>query len=315
MQTIKTALEEALKKQKSARVESFRQQFAERNNHPADQEMQQLLSKIAEVKGQIEVVRADLSSKHEEQALSLESQIKMLKQHMAELEDEENTLKKIGKKQRKALGSLQNDKDKVNPQVEQLQKESAALSSKLKDLKLKLTQRQSEWKSAHEQMIAMELKCRSAKLSLNVEAPEISENDKELQDWNKKVGIMEKAISTEEAKQTKRIEELKQKTAEAQAELSSLKKQEQDKDLEIQQLESSLSDLKAKNARAQQRNSELLKQMTAIQPPPPPQQPSPGKRKLGPVLVRGRRQNATEANIRSQSVPVDTPEPIRSHAK
>lgn len=311
MQTIKSALSEALKKQKSARVESFRHQFAERKDSAADQEMQQLLGKIAEVKNQIEVIRADLSSKHEEQALSLESEIKMLKQRLAELEDEENTLKKIGKKQRHAIGFLQNDKDKVSPQVEQLKKESSELSVKLKDLKQKLAQRQVEWRSAHEQMIAMELKCRSAKQSLNAEPAELSENDKELQEWNKKVTIMEKAILTDEAKQAKRIEELRQKTTEAQAELAALKKQESEKDQEIQQCESSLADLKGKNVRAQQRNAELLKQMSAIQPPPP-QSTTPLKKKLGPVFVRGRRQNAAEGNSRSQSVPVDSPEPLRS---
>ena len=272
--------------------------------------MQQLLTKIAEVKSQIDAVRGDLASKHEDQALALESQVKILKQRLAELEDEENTLKRIGKKQRKAIGLLQTDKDKVTPQVEALQKEAAALGVKLKELKLKLAQRQVEWKSAHEQMVAMELKCRAAKHSLTTEVPDTSENDKELQEWSKKVAIMEKAIATEEAKYGKRLEELKMQTAEAQTKLAALKKQEAEKDAEIEQLKANLAEVKGKTAHAQQRNSELLKQLNALQPPSPSPVPSPNRKKLAPVQVRGRRQK-NDASIRSQSVPVESPAPLK----
>ena len=311
VQTIKTALEEALKRQKNARLESFRSQFAERKVHSADPEMQQLLGKIAEVKTQIETVRADLTSKHEDQALALESQVKMLKKRLGELEDEENTLKKIGKKQRRAIGLLQNDKDKVTPQVEALNKESAALGVKLKELKLKLAQRQVEWKSAHEQMVAMELKCRAAKQSLHQEPPEQSENDKELQEWSKKVAIMEKAISTEETKYTKRLEEFKTQTAEVQAKLAAIKQQEAEKDAEIAQLKATLAEVKGKTTRAQQRNTELLRQLNAAKPASPPTVPSPNKKKLAPVMVRARRQHA-DSSTRSHSVPVDSPDPIKA---
>ena len=172
--------------------------------------MQNLLSEIAQTKAEIEAVRADLTSKHEEQSLGLESQIKILRQKLAELEDEENTMKKIGKQQRKALGHFQIDKEKINPQVEQLQKESSALGVKVKELKVKLSQRQIEWKNAHEQMVALELKCRAAQQSLNaVEVPQVSENEKELLEWNKKVSISGKSHKHRRSQKREKVRRVK----------------------------------------------------------------------------------------------------------
>ena len=88
-----------------------------------------------------------------------------------------------------------------------------------------------------------------------------------------------------------------------------MKKLEAERSSEITELEGKLNDMRMKYSRVIQRNAELVKQLNSASETE--QSLSPAKKKLNPVIVRGRRQPNPEGTFRSHSVPVDSPEPIR----
>ena len=248
LNTIKKSLHQAISSQKNAEIQSKRPNFSGDNE---DETLKALHKKIHKLKKERDGLKTQAHSGTDEGSAALENEIKYLRSQLKDAEKEQKLLQKVLKEQEKGIGDLnmgQLNSDKKS----QLEDEIRKARDEYKKIQAKIKNEEQQWKQDHERMVMLKEKIRE-KNPRNVEELPKNPQEEELGELNKKVDVLRKSITVEEAKAKRYITDLQNNIVSMKAEEETLKKKIKEKEqdfqlkvLKIKEIKQSVSNLQKK---------------------------------------------------------------------
>lgn len=218
------------------------------------------MGKIQEYKREISQLRVHLAAREDKKVADLENQVTYLKSRLAQLEDEQNSLKSVEKRQSSALSSLNNDAE-MKRLEDKIAADMAGLKEKEKGLKQRIAAGQAEWKAVHEQMVAVEERYREVqRRKPGAPTAEAEAHAKELAEYNRKMEILTKSNKTDLKMLKAKNKEIQQRINDADEETKRMNREKVRIEQEISLKELKQKELKSLLTQLQKRNAELEEQ-------------------------------------------------------
>jgi len=215
------------------------------------------MGKIQEYKREIAQLRVHLAAREDQKVADLENQVTFLKARLAQLEDEQNSLKTVEKRQSSALSSLNNDAE-MKRLEDKIATDMTGLRDKEKGLKQRIATGQAEWKAVHEQMVAVEERYREVqRRKPGAPTPESEAQAKELAEYQRKVEILTKSNKTDLKMLKAKNKEIQQRVNDAEEDTKRMSREKVRVEQEIALKELKQKELKALLTQLQKRNAEL----------------------------------------------------------
>lgn len=233
-----------------ARVEKVLQdvKFNERlkmRPEKADSQMVSLQTKINTLKKEANSLRTEISANGYDEIPDLENKIKYLKNQLANLDKEKETLLEVRLKQEERLEFLAIP-EALAIQANSLKEEIKESKKEYREFRAKFLSDSHKWQNMHENWVQLETKLKShtRRYLSPHKLSEQSENS-ELTELNKKQKIINKAISGDEIKMKRLITDEQQRLENLKKEDSQIKKKIAEKDQVLQ-----LKNIKLKELRS-----------------------------------------------------------------